>query len=87
MATITMTAKDLKNRTGDAFRAVSRGDRVLLTRRGRPVAILMPVDDQESDRALPPFEQAWEEIEQALASSEAEFSSLEEAMSHSRGRS
>jgi prevent-host-death family protein len=86
MATITMTAKELKNRTGDAFRAVSRGDKVVLTRRGKPVAVLLSVADSEADRRLPPYEEAWAEIEMALAASEPEFPSLEEAMSRSRGR-
>lgn len=86
MATVTMTAKELKNRTGDAFRAVSRGDRVVLTRRGKPVAILVPVAETEEE-PLPPFDEAWAEIEEALARSEPEFPTLEDAMSHTRGRS
>jgi prevent-host-death family protein len=87
MSTITMTAKELKNRTGDAFRAVARGDRVVLTRRGRAVAILVPVAEVGSDQALAPFDEAWAEIEAALAESEPEFSSFEEAMARSRSRS
>lgn len=87
MATVTMTAKELKNRTGDAFRAVSRGDRVVLTRRGKPVAILVPVTETEEEPSLPSFEEAWAEIDEALARSEPEFPTLEEAMSHTRGRS
>lgn len=86
MATITMTAKELKNRTGDAFRAISRGDRVVLTRRGKPVALLVSVAEAEEDRPLPPFAEAWDEIETTLAASEPEFPSLEEAMSRLRGR-
>ena len=86
MGTITMTAKELKNRTGDAFRAVSRGERVLLTRRGKTVAVLVPVDFQARDDEVPPYDQAWREIEVALAASQPEFASLEEAMSRSRRR-
>jgi prevent-host-death family protein len=87
MPTVTMTAKELKNRIGDAFRAVSRGDRVVLTRRGKPVAILVPVTETEEEPSLLPFEEAWAEIEEALARSEPELPTLEEAMSHTRGRS
>jgi prevent-host-death family protein len=36
------TARDLKNRTGDALRAVGRGEQVLVTRRGRPFALVVP---------------------------------------------
>jgi prevent-host-death family protein len=86
MGTITMTAKELKNRTGDAFRAVSRGERVLLTRRGKAVAVLVPVDYPSQDDDILPYDQAWQEIEAALAASPPEFASLEEAMSRSRRR-
>jgi prevent-host-death family protein len=86
MGTITMTAKELKNRTGDAFRAVSRGERVLLTRRGKAVAVLVPVDYPDRDDEILPYDLAWQEIEAALAVSEPECASLEEAMSRSRRR-
>jgi len=76
----------LKNRTGDAFRAVSRGERVLLTRRGKTVAVLVPVDFPVREDEVLPYDQAWQEIEAALAASEPEYASLEEAMSRSRRR-
>jgi prevent-host-death family protein len=41
----TVTAKELKNRTGEALRAVGRRERVLITRRGRPYAVLLAVED------------------------------------------
>jgi len=86
MGTITMTAKELKNRTGDAFRAVSRGERVLLTRRGETVAVMVPVDFPTREDEVLPYDQAWLEIEAALAASEPEYASLEEAVSRSRRR-
>jgi len=86
METITMTAKELKNRTGDAFRAVSRGERVLLTRRGKTVAVLLPVDFSVREDEVLPYDQAWQEIEAALTASEPEYASLEEAVSRSRRR-
>ena len=86
MGTITMTAKELKNRTGDAFRAVGRGDRVVLTRRGKPAAVMVPLGTVATERDLPPSAEAWAEIEAALAASEPEFASLAEAMSVTRNR-
>lgn len=86
MAIVRMTAKDLKNRTGDAFRAVQRGDDVFLTRRGKPIAILRPVPADERPRALPPFAEAWGEIESALAASSPEFPTWREAMRRTRRR-
>ena len=86
MGTITMTAKELKNRTGDAFRAVARGERVMLTRRGKTVAVLVPVDFPIVEDEVLPYDEAWQMIEDALAASEPEYASLEEAVSRSRRR-
>jgi prevent-host-death family protein len=86
MGTITLTAKELKNRTGDAFRALRGGDKVLLTRRGKAVAMIVPVADGDASQELPPFAVAWAEIEAALSASEPEFPSLAAAMAESRRR-
>lgn len=86
MGTLTMTAKELKNRTGVAFHAVARGQRVLLTRRGKVVAVLVPVVDPDDADEVLPYEVAWQEVEAALAASPPRFPSLEEAMSRSRRR-
>jgi prevent-host-death family protein len=86
MATITLTAKELKNRTGDAFRAIGRGDRVVLTRRGKALAVIVPLAEGEELPDLPPYAEAWAEIEAALASSAPAFASLDEAMARSRRR-
>ena len=87
MGNVTMTAKELKNRTGDAFRAISRGERVVLTRRGKTVAVMVPLAYPDRDDEPLPYELAWQEIEAALAASQPEFVSLDEAISHSRRRS
>ena len=84
---LTMTAKELKNRTGDAFRAVARGDRVILTRRGEPVAIMNPFQENWELEDLPPFEEAWGDLERALAATEPRFATASEAISRSRRRS
>lgn len=86
MGTIVMTAKELKNRTGDAFQAVARGERVVLTRRGKAVAVLVPVGSSGGEDEILPYEAAWSEIETALAASPPQVPSLEEAMSRSRRR-
>jgi prevent-host-death family protein len=86
MGTVTMTAKELKNRTGFAFQAVARGERVILTRRGKVVAVLVPVADPGGADEVLPYDVAWREVEAALAASPPQAPSLDEAMARSRRR-
>ena len=85
MSTITMTAKELKNRTGDAFRAIARGDEVVLTRRGNPVARMTPMVAAPPE--VPSFDEAWAEIDAALADTTPEYETLAETMAATRRRS
>ncbi len=82
------TAKELKNRTGEALRHVARGGRVLITRRGKPVAVLGPASEAASgqpDGLRPPAE-AWAAIEAQLKASPPRFSTWREALRWSRKR-
>ncbi|MBI4483672.1 MAG: type II toxin-antitoxin system prevent-host-death family antitoxin, partial [Acidobacteria bacterium] len=40
-----ITAKALKNRTGEALRYVARGGKLVVTRRGKPLAVLAPATE------------------------------------------
>jgi len=85
-ATLTMTAKEPKNRTGEALRAVARGQRVLVTRRGRPLAVMAspsvaPLEPDERQ-----YEEAWSEIEATLRATAPPESSWRRAMDRSRRR-
>lgn len=73
-----ITAKELKNKAGEALRLVSKGERVLVTRRGKPFACISPFTDDEF--ALKPFEKAWKDIEKTLKRTEPHFKSWREAM-------
>jgi prevent-host-death family protein len=84
---LTMTAKELKNRTGEALRAVAQGRRVLLTRRGRPVAVMTPAGAFAVDPDEPPYEEAWREIDAALRATRPRDRSWKRAMDRSRRRS
>jgi prevent-host-death family protein len=46
--------KELKARAGELVRRIEGGERILVTKRGRPVAALVPVEDPDSfyDRVL-----------------------------------
>jgi prevent-host-death family protein len=81
----TMTAKDLKNKTGDVMRVVSRGEKVVVTLRGKPFALISPVtSDLLQENAFRPFEQAWSDIEEALKKTMPKFKNAQEAMAWTR---
>ncbi len=46
--------KELKARAGELVRRIESGERILVTKRGRPVAAIVPVEDPDSfyDRVL-----------------------------------
>jgi prevent-host-death family protein len=82
-----ISAKELKNRTGDVLRRVGRGEKVLVTKRGKPCALLSPVEKDRSLTAqLRPYHDAWEDIEKALRSTKARHKTWEEAIQWSRRR-
>src|SRR5262245_1842607 len=85
-ATLTMTAKELKNRTGEALRAVARGQRVVVTRRGRPLAVMAPASVAPLEPDERPYEEAWREIEAALRATPPPEPSWRRAMDRSRRR-
>ena len=82
-----MTARDLKNRTGEALRSVRHGEKVIITVHGKPRAILSPageaVDFPDEGKNL---DETWKEIEEALTRSRPPFKSWQEATHWSRKR-
>jgi len=80
----TMTARELKNRTGDALRAVGQGEQVLITRRGKPFALVVPATaaprESEDDALL-------ETLRVNARRRPLPFSSYEEFRAWSRGLS
>ncbi|MBI4615567.1 MAG: type II toxin-antitoxin system prevent-host-death family antitoxin [Planctomycetes bacterium] len=82
-----VAARELKNRTGDVMRALRRGETLLLTFRGKPVATIIPCgDDRARTLEIQRYEEAWEEIENALRTSAPRFVSWREAEDTTRGR-
>jgi prevent-host-death family protein len=82
-----MTARDLKNATGEVVRTLRRGESILLTFRGKPVGRIEPL--RVGDAELPPipsFDDAWDEIEAQLTHSKPHFASWTEAEDVARGR-
>ncbi|HEX7180548.1 MAG TPA: type II toxin-antitoxin system prevent-host-death family antitoxin [Thermoanaerobaculia bacterium] len=52
----------LKDRLGDYLRRARQGERILITERGRSIALLIPTEESESAK------QAWELVETGAAS-------------------
>ena len=82
------TAKELKNRTGEALRRVARGERLLILRRGKPVAVLAPATDPlaRDEVLLRPPDVAWADIEARLKGTPPAFATWKEALRWSRRR-
>lgn len=82
------SARELKNHTGEILRQVGSGEKILITKRGKPCAVLSPVENgQLSEKSIRPFQEAWMEIEKTLRTSQPEFETWQEAMRWSRSRS
>jgi prevent-host-death family protein len=82
-----ISAKELKNRTGDVLRRVGRGEKVIVTRRGKPCAVLSPIEKDRSFRAqLRPYNEAWADIQKTLRTTKARHKTWEEAIQWSRRR-
>jgi prevent-host-death family protein len=79
----TLTATQLRNRIGETLNEVEfRGKRVILARRGRPAAAIIPVADL---RLLEELEDGLdvEGIEPVLADESEEWTSLEDVLAES----
>jgi prevent-host-death family protein len=82
-----MTARDLKNSTGEVVRALKRGESILLTFRGKPLGTIVPLKSGDQDMGrIRPYEEAWSDIEQQLIHSKPRFASWKEAEEVGRGR-
>lgn len=82
-----MTARELKNSTGEVVRALRRGESILLTFRGKALGKIEPLRPEDEEvPSIRPYEEAWEEIEAQLKRSKPRFASWKEAEDESRGR-
>ncbi len=82
------SAKELKNHTGEILRQVGSGQRVLITKHGKPHAVLSPVyQEQLDDSDIRSFEEAWADIEQSLRTTQPQLKTWQEAMQWTRRRS
>ena len=50
----TATAKDLRNRTSAILESVRKGDEVVITMRGKSIAVVVPVREKDVDKQFNP---------------------------------
>jgi prevent-host-death family protein len=82
-----MSATELKIRTGEVLRRVGGGEKVLITKKGKPCAVLSPVSEEEIPApGLRPYAEAWADIEKTLNSSPPRHETWQEAMQWIRRR-
>ncbi len=83
-----VTAKQLKQRTGEVIRKVRSGERLTLTYRGKPVAIIAPPtnEGEKARENLRPFSDAWKDIEETLQKTKPVFKGWREAVEWVRTR-
>ncbi|MGC1401989.1 MAG: type II toxin-antitoxin system prevent-host-death family antitoxin [Thermodesulfobacteriota bacterium] len=84
----TITAKQLKQNTGEIIKRVKSGERLTLTYRGKPVGVIAPSKDENSNtmEEIRPFDEAWEDIEKTLGKTKPPFKGWKEAVDWVRNR-
>lgn len=84
----TVTAKQLKQKTGEIIKRLKAGESFTLTHRGKPVAVINPSSSEEErfSPGLRSFEEAWEDIERQLEKTKPPFESWQEATRWARNR-
>jgi prevent-host-death family protein len=80
-----VTAKELRLHTRQILEQARDGEQVAVTFRGKPIALLVPFDEG-AELSARTYEEAWGEIEAALARSRPAFRTAEEALRATRRR-
>jgi len=82
-----ITSKELRQKTGNILAEIKKGERYVITYRGKPVALMLPFPAEKAEELVPrAYEEAWQDIELTLQESEAEYASWEEVINASRRR-
>jgi prevent-host-death family protein len=83
-----VTAKQLKQKTGEVIRRIKSGERLTLTYRGKPLAVIEPTteNDIKDINKISASVKAWDNIESTLRSTKSEFKNWREATEWVRNR-
>ena len=84
----TITAKQLKQKTGDVIKRIKSGERLTLTYRGKPLAVIEPTTSKDinEQNKIRDSAKAWDRIESTLDSTKPEFKNWREATGWVRNR-
>ena len=84
----TITAKQLKQKTGEVIKRIKAGERLVLTYRGKLLAYIEPAFDKSTNAAdkVNEYQKAWENIESTLEETTPEFKDWREATGWIRKR-
>ena len=84
----TITAKQLKQKTGEVIKRIKSGERLTLTYRGKPLAIIEPTTDKDIKKLnkLGDSVKAWDRIESTLNSTNPKVKNWREATGWVRNR-
>jgi len=84
----TITAKQLKQKTGEVIKRIKSGERLTLTYRGKPLAVIEPTTDKDVKKLnkVSDSVKAWDSIESTLDSTSPEFNNWREAIGWVRDR-
>lgn len=81
-----ITAKALKQNTGDFIRRLRAGEPFVLTYRGKRIGVVTPCADDHEDGSSARADERWAEVEAALAESEPAFPDWAQATAWIRDR-
>ena len=83
-----ITAKQLKQKTDEIIKRIKSGERLTLTYRGKPVAIISPSSEKETNELnkMKSFKDAWDDIEASLEKTKPRFNGWKEATEWVRKR-
>ena len=84
----TITAKQLKQKTGEVIKRLKAGERLALTYRGKLLAYIEPAFDKSTKATdqVKEYQKAWENIESTLDETIPEFKDWREATGWVRKR-
>jgi prevent-host-death family protein len=84
----TITAKQLKQKTGEVIKRIKSGERLTLTYRGKPLAVIEPTTENDIQKVTEINDslRAWESIESTLERTNPEFKNWREATGWVRNR-